>query len=69
MDDADRADEELAAILAAGMSRRAPSLVPCMACHNCSDDVAEGLLFCSSECRDDYEKREAAVRRVGRSIR
>ncbi len=67
MDDADRADAELEAILAAGLSRRSPSLVACMACHNCSDDIAEGLLFCSSECRDDFEKRQAAARRVGRA--
>ncbi len=67
MDDADRADAELEAMLAAGLSRRSPSLKPCMACHNCSDDVAEGVLFCSSECRDDWEKRNAARRRSGRA--
>lgn len=66
MDDADRADAEMEALLTAGLSRRSPSLVPCMHCHNCSDDVAEGVLFCSSECRDDHEKRSAAARRAGR---
>lgn len=41
------------------------SLPDCKACHNCSEDLPAGQRFCSTECRVDYERREAAKHRNG----
>ncbi|EMJ2321931.1 hypothetical protein V7L32_002319 [Salmonella enterica] len=30
-------------------------------CHNCDEIISAGL-FCDTDCRDDYEKRERAQR-------
>ncbi|WP_211475172.1 hypothetical protein [Collimonas humicola] len=34
-------------------------------CHFCDELVAHGRLFCDVDCRDDYDKEQAALRRVG----
>lgn len=37
--------------------KRKPELVQIGICHNCTDVISNGL-FCDSDCRDDFEKRE-----------
>jgi hypothetical protein len=37
--------------------KRPEGPAPTGACHNCGDDVAEGMRWCSPECRDDWERR------------
>jgi len=34
------------------------SLLPTGVCYYCEDNVGTSLLFCSSECRDDYSKEQ-----------
>ena len=37
-------------------------------CYNCNEDdqrIMAGRVFCCSECRDDYENRQAAKKRNG----
>lgn len=34
-------------------------------CHFCDELIAHGLLFCNADCRDDYDKEQAALRRAG----
>lgn len=60
-DDADRADQRIADMVAAGLEkvrRRMESreLEPCGACHWCGSDIDGRRLFCSRECSDDWEK-------------
>jgi len=45
--------------------RKPVTIKPNNNCHNCDDDVADGVLFCSTECRDDYDRRERAKGRNG----
>ena len=66
MDDADRADAEIEGLLNAGRTRagQAPKLLATGNCHNCGEP-AKGAAFCSTECRDDWERRRAAALRLG----
>ena len=43
---------------------RRATLKPCGLCYQCSDDIQAGI-FCSADCRIDYEAREAARVRNG----
>ena len=38
------------------LRHRKPELKPCGACHNCTEPIKSGV-FCSIECREDYELR------------
>ena len=42
----------------------APSLKKIGRCHNCEEPTSEA--FCCPECRDDFEKRNKALRIAGR---
>lgn len=44
---------------------RKPSLRAIGYCYHCSDDLPPGLLFCSLDCREDYERAQAARRHNG----
>jgi hypothetical protein len=55
---------EVARGLAAVRSRRA--LVAHGCCHYCDEALAPVLLFCDVDCRDDYDKEQAANARAGR---
>lgn len=65
-DIADQSDERIQIDIEQGilLARRAPSLQPKGACHYC-DEPAERL-FCSSECREDYDTEQAQLKRMGR---
>lgn len=66
-DDADRADLRISAAVQSALNqvRRAPGLHSDGRCHYCDEPVPDGLLFCNTDCRDDYEKHQAALRRAG----
>lgn len=44
-----------AALNAQRINAAKKSLLPCGACHYCGEPVRAGLLFCSPECRDDFD--------------
>lgn len=59
-DVSDRAtqQEELARDAALSHARnRAPLLLPVGECHNCEAVLDDPLLFCDSDCRDDWQLR------------
>lgn len=43
----------------------APMVEPDMHCLFCDEAVGHGELFCNIECRDDYQKLQAALKRNG----
>ncbi len=67
-DEADRAYEVTEkftqAALAAQLAK--PRLKPRGYCHNPDCELDTDTLFCSVECRDDYDRMEAAAKRAGR---
>ncbi|PFH10878.1 hypothetical protein BCF11_3312 [Collimonas sp. PA-H2] len=67
-DVADRAEWRIAKDIEVAMAhaRRIPQLEADGRCHYCDDDVAHGRLFCNTDCRDDYQKEQEALRRAGR---
>lgn len=56
----DHIEREEPLMLAAG--KRPPGPTPNGFCHNCGEPVAN--LFCDNDCRDDFEARTAANRRL-----
>ena len=67
-DDADRAEETIENRLSDALAevRRAPSLVPCEACHYCGNPLTQaGHLFCDVDCRSDYQAMQDARKRNG----
>jgi len=66
-DDADRADLRIAAAVQSALNRarRAPGLHSDGRCHFCEEAVPDGLLFCNTDYRDDYERQQSALRRAG----
>ncbi|MDO8069998.1 hypothetical protein O3299_00540 [Janthinobacterium sp. SUN176] len=56
---------EVARVLAAVCGR--PSLVTHGCCHYCDEPLVPALLFCGVDCRDDYDKEQAAKARAGRA--
>lgn len=71
MDEADRADLEVEALMKrayAAAANAASRLAANGYCHWCKDPVVlEGALFCGSECRDDYDRQQVAAARAGRA--
>lgn len=67
-DYADNADSRIYRTIAAGLSaaRRAPALQPDCRCHFCDELVVADLVFCSIDCRDDYQQEQSALKRAGR---
>ncbi|MDE2254325.1 MAG: DUF2116 family Zn-ribbon domain-containing protein [Betaproteobacteria bacterium] len=49
----------------AALAVRKPSLLACGQCHFCAEPLRAGLLFCDLECRDLFEREQAARRRNG----
>jgi hypothetical protein len=66
MDEADKgnetADKTLQTYINRIRKRAETSLIPTGFCFNC-EEVIRGRLFCDTECRDDYEKRNDAHNR------
>ena len=67
-DIADRADWRIAHAITTAVAhvRCLPSLQAVHHCHFCEAPLASALLFCNVDCRDDYQKEQAALRRAGR---
>jgi len=67
-DCADIADSRIFATAAKSLAAvlRRPVLEPDCHCHFCDEIVLPETLFCNVDCRDDYEKDEAARVRNGR---
>lgn len=70
MDEADRAQQETEFLLAAALRRNRVTHKPTGFCIECEEEIPaiEGdptRIFCSIECRDDFEKRERMKRIAG----
>lgn len=72
MDDADltseRSERESAALIAAARAQATGPVIYYARCRQCDEaltEVRSASGFCSSDCRDDFEKFEAALRRTG----
>lgn len=63
----DQADERIQRNIdvAIEQARNAPRLAAKGSCHTCGDPVEGELLFCCSDCRDDWQYFEAAEKRNG----
>jgi len=70
MDDIDRAceREEKDRAIALAAARRTPCLPDTGRCHYCDASVPPGAHFCDVDCRTDFEREQAAVRRNGRIV-
>lgn len=66
-DEADVAAVQEEAYRAAALNRRHANLPSVGQCYACGEPVEGSLRFCDGECRDDWEKVEAARRRGGRN--
>ena len=68
-DHVDNTDKIIFAEVARGLAavRSRPALVAHGCCHYCDETLASELLFCNVDCRDDYEKEQAAKARAGRT--
>jgi len=74
MDDADltseRSERESAALIAAARAQALGPVIDHSNCRQCDEalpEVRRTSGFCSAECRDDYQKFEAALHRNGRT--
>ncbi|RAN44249.1 hypothetical protein RB25_20560 [Herbaspirillum rubrisubalbicans] len=67
-DYADNADSRIYRTIAAGLAaaRCARPLLADFHCHFCDEPIEIELLFCDSDCRDDFERHTAAARRAGK---
>ena len=63
MDDTDRATQREEEARADALAYRKPTLLACGWCHNCTESIGSGELFCSIDCRDDYQRVVDARRR------
>jgi hypothetical protein len=65
-DDADRAGEIIDRMNESAALLRKPTLQAVGFCHNCGEWVEPRRLFCSVECRDDWQReRDAEARNAG----
>jgi hypothetical protein len=69
MDDADAADAQVSQTLESHINavrKRVKDAMPVTGlCWNCEEPVTH--LFCDPDCRDDYERRQAIVQRLGKT--
>lgn len=62
----DAAEQALASHLA--NARGATSALPYTGnCHYCGDITGGGARFCDADCRDDYQRERAQLKRLGRA--
>ena len=66
-DEADLADTQEQAYLAAALARRQETLIAMGRCYSCDEAVDVGLRFCDADCATDWERIDAARKRGGRS--
>jgi len=58
---------ELILQMSVAQQQRAKRLVPTGQCFFCEDPTPDNALFCSSGCRDDWEREQQAKARNGRT--
>ena len=68
MDDCERGSAREEILREEALSFRKPTLKPCGWCLNCTESIGMGALFCSVDCRDDYQKAADARRRNGGNV-
>lgn len=66
-DEADIAAAQEEAHRMAALNRRQATLPSVGQCYACGEPVGGSLRFCDTDCREDWERIEAARRRGGRS--
>jgi hypothetical protein len=65
-DEADQAQRQIEQSLEVALRNRQRSNLKSIGrCWFCEEGLSESLLFCSADCRDDYERLEAAKKRNG----
>lgn len=66
-DHADLSDARIEQAVTEGVRkvRAAARMQSCGRCYFCEEQVPDARLFCDADCRDDYEREEAARRRAG----
>lgn len=68
-DEADMAQAQIEqSIEMAFKSRAREALRPIGVCRFCRERVGEALLFCSSECRDDWDREQKLRAQAGRGF-
>jgi hypothetical protein len=65
MDDTDRASEREEQARKDALALRMPAMKPIGRCYWCDSDTHGNALFCSIDCRDDYQKAQDAKKRNG----
>lgn len=65
MDDADRAEAHEQLLRDIAMRHLKPTLKSCMRCYYCDEKIGRGLLFCSSDCAQDFEQEENIRQIIG----
>jgi predicted nucleic acid-binding Zn ribbon protein len=67
-DHADQSDIRIAEAISEGLARvrRSTRLHSDGRCHFCDEPVPHAQLFCDVDCREDFEKEQAARLRAGR---
>ena len=66
-DEIDMAAAQEEAYRAAALNRRHASLPSVGQCYACGEPLEGSLRFCDTDCRDDWERTEAARMRGGRT--
>lgn len=72
MDIADRADQEVDAVVSEGrwlaqqQAKRSPAFRPNGRCHFCDEAVDGEKLFCDLDCEEDQRVEEDQLKRLGR---
>lgn len=66
IDHTDEMMEQLTTARIAEIRSVRPGLIATGRCHNCDETLPPAHLFCDADCRDDYEKVQAAKQRKGR---
>ena len=65
MDVFDRATELEEKQRDVALKMRKPTLIPAGSCHYCDSVLRAGLLFCDTDCRDDWQHEQDARSRNG----
>lgn len=67
IDQANDLAEQLTSAYIAHQRQKNPSLAYTGQCHNCDAPTPDGHNFCDADCRDDWQKRQDAEQRRGKT--
>lgn len=68
MDDSDRATAKEEILREEALRYRKPILKPFGYCHNCTESIGMGALFCSVDCAKDHEYRTRLHKQNGGAL-